>query len=542
MQSLVRVIPDYRRNVSLSIKGINLKQPDYFESPRNTEEELLQIMNQKKFRSSKFGHSKVHLSIQNNAYNSAYKTRNFAKLNKQKLLYKRTSVQTKKEEQEQIARMTIQLKPIMPRNSSVNYTLSTSDLSNASKMFQIQPEFLAIQKSNGLEVKYKHQANYKYFVGPGNNDALINKILKEKLGWVKVHSPYIANFVWTQLKQKKIIEQLKTCRGPKKVMTDDCELYPLDKTSCKTLKFYNKLENNGELASKKKLFLNMLEFYQSKNLVPFEFIPETYYVKEGVQDQALTQLRKSPQRIWIVKPGEATNRGNGITVCDSYDKVSETIQKGKHKTYVVQKYIENPLLYKGRKFDIRCFMLVTSVNGNLQAYFYEEGYIRTACSEFNLNNVTDKYVHLTNDAVQKKSPNYGKHELGNKLSFEEFQVFVQENHNQDFLGVIYPKIQNLVKDTIEATQRKLDPKMRLNGFEIFGYDFMLDTELKPWLIEVNTNPCLALSSPYLATLIPNMLHDAFRIALDPYFIPCSQYSFPLQNGFRLVFNRACEPN
>ena len=39
---------------------------------------------------------------------------------------------------------------------------------------------------------------------------------------------------------------------------------------------------------------------------------------------------------------------------------------------------------------------------------------------------------------------------------------------------------------------------------------MIDEDMKPWLIEVNTNPCLELSSPYLARLIPSMLENAIK--------------------------------
>ena len=60
-------------------------------------------------------------------------------------------------------------------------------------------------------------------------------------------------------------------------------------------------------------------------------------------------------------------------------------------------------------------------------------------------------------------------------------------------------------DTIKCVSKKLDPTRKHSTFEIFGYDFMLDYQLRPWLIEVNTNPCLELSSPYLACLIPAMI-------------------------------------
>lgn len=65
-------------------------------------------------------------------------------------------------------------------------------------------------------------------------------------------------------------------------------------------------------------------------------------------------------------------------------------------------------------------------------------------------------------------------------------------------------------DTIKAVSRKIDPQRRHCSFEIFGYDFMIDESMKVWLIEVNTNPCLELSSPLLARLIPSMLENAIK--------------------------------
>lgn len=83
---------------------------------------------------------------------------------------------------------------------------------------------------------------------------------------------------------------------------------------------------------------------------------------------------------------------------------------------------------------------------------------------------------------------------------------------------------------------------------MFGLDFMFDDEFKPYLIEVNTNPCLELSSPLISRLIPNMLENAFKITADPMFPPPEGYSQKKQvvqeicpeNKFQLVFDEKFE--
>jgi hypothetical protein len=55
---------------------------------------------------------------------------------------------------------------------------------------------------------------------------------------------------------------------------------------------------------------------------------------------------------------------------------------------------------------------------DISAFFYNDGYLRTSSKEFNDKKCDDKFMHLTNDAVQKKGNDYGKYEKGNKTTFE----------------------------------------------------------------------------------------------------------------------------
>lgn len=80
---------------------------------------------------------------------------------------------------------------------------------------------------------------------------------------------------------------------------------------------------------------------------------------------------------------------------------------------VVQKYLEKPVLIHGRKFDIRMWAMATQ---NMEFLFFREGYIRLSSSPFTLEN-TERFTHLTNNAVQKTGKEYGAYEEGNQMSF-----------------------------------------------------------------------------------------------------------------------------
>ena len=131
--------------------------------------------------------------------------------------------------------------------------------------------------------------------------------------------------------------------------------------------------------------------------------------------------KKNKRNMWVIKPGENSNRGNGVKVEMSFQKIEQLVKSycQNTRTCIVQQYIAYPLLYQKRKFDIRCFCLITSINGLIKAYFYKEGYIRTASHIFSpsLNQVHNKYIHLVNDAVQKYCEDYGKYEAGNKITY-----------------------------------------------------------------------------------------------------------------------------
>lgn len=150
--------------------------------------------------------------------------------------------------------------------------------------------------------------------------------------------------------------------------------------------------------------------------------------------------------------------------------------------------------------------MITSINGKIKGYWYEHGYIRTTSYEYSVKTSLSS-IHLTNDAVQKNLPDYGKYEKGNKLTYAEFQSYLDTQYGgkYNFFEEIYPKMRKIATDSIRASSLVIDPDRKLNNFEVFGMDFMIDQNFQPWLIEINNNPCLELSCPHLTDIIPAMV-------------------------------------
>lgn len=299
---------------------------------------------------------------------------------------------------------------------------------------------------------------------------------------------------------------------------------PQEATSMGPVRAHNHFEGNAVLTSKAGLRETMVSYYISHGRDPFGAIPLTFVIRGGSQDEefknwlrAFNEIGASTgQRLWLVKPGDKANKGKGISVCNSEEEVHECVD-AKDRVWVVQKYMEKPMLIHKRKFDIRAYCLVTQDPKNkcVRGYSYKEAYLRTTSAEYSID-TKDKFVHLNNDAVQKHGEDYGKYEAANKLSLVEFQKYLDDlpGNTLNVEEHIRPQIRDLMADCIKAAVDRLNPRNIEHCFEVFGFDFMIDEAGRAWVIEVNTNPALEPCNAYLGKLIPKMLEEAFQLSLD----------------------------
>jgi hypothetical protein len=219
--------------------------------------------------------------------------------------------------------------------------------------------------------------------------------------------------------------------------------------------------------------------------------------------------------LWIVKPGNLS-RGrnikmfNNLSEIDNYTKVSQfTIIKPK---WVIQKYIENPLLITGRKFDIRLYILVTSANP-LKIWMYSDYYIRLSPSKYTNLDKDTASIHLTNFSISKYV-NVSDDEVYKErmMSRIEFSDFMNSHFGKTAAFTLESKIKNVLKKVFATGSTLISH--RPNTFEMLGIDILIDQHLTPWLLEVNASPSMETGTSVTMDIIRRVSEDLVKVIVD----------------------------
>ena len=260
------------------------------------------------------------------------------------------------------------------------------------------------------------------------------------------------------------------------------------------------------------------------------FLPEIHSVLAQLSQKYPQFQINGMTNIWILKPA-SMSRGRGIECLNILDEVKDKMQK--EGQWVIQKYIETPLTILKKKFDIRQWVLVTSWNP-LTAWFYDKCYLRFGVEDYSIEDLKNKFIHLTNNSIQKCSEKFEKTDIeGSMWDSEDFARFLRDKEGCDMWEEsIKPRIKKLIIHSLECVQDMVDG--RKGSCELYGYDIMLDELYNPWLIEVNCSPAMDYSTSITELLVKEVMMDTIKIMVDYYQAPGKDKGSVDTGGFSLL--------
>ncbi|CAO1430212.1 unnamed protein product [Diamesa serratosioi] len=359
------------------------------------------------------------------------------------------------------------------------------------------------------------------FCSDMDKSVLLNNF--EKRGWAQVMADDDWNFYWAGT---------QTCRNifsvdsgyrmhDNQIINHFPNHYELSRKDLlvKNIKRYRKdLERDGSLLAEKVLD----GVVNGPKYLYLDFIPTTF-VLPADYNMFVEEYRKNTQSTWIMKPC-GKSQGAGIFLINKLSKLKRWSREktsfhpaiGK-ESYVISRYIDNPLLIGGKKFDLRLYVLVTSFRP-LKAYLFKLGFCRfcTVKYDTSVNEIDNMYVHLTNVSVQKHGGEYNNLH-GGKWSVQNLKLYLEGTRGKQVTEKLFGGINWLIVHSLKAVQPVMASDRHC--FECYGYDIIIDNNLKAWLVEVNASPSLTSTTVNDRILKYKLIDNILSLVLPPEGIP-----------------------
>lgn len=247
-----------------------------------------------------------------------------------------------------------------------------------------------------------------------------------------------------------------------------------------------------------------------------QVMPLTYSINDQNAFEILEKI-KNKNRIWILKPS-LQNNGQNIKIFENLNEVKKHYSHcdrlgGEH---VLQEYILNPHLLQGpkagHKYSLRLFVVMTN---NSDAYLYPQGYFNVALNPYQVDDFQDQRSHLTNEHLQGHSLNVVQ------ISTSQYPVFKE----------FYPQIKRILDAIAKALEQHYSPQKE-RRLALFGFDFMVDSAMKVWLLEANHGPCFPIDPNH--PLQKKVYEPFWHALIESFILPIgynSQVTYVEDKGF-----------
>lgn len=232
-----------------------------------------------------------------------------------------------------------------------------------------------------------------------------------------------------------------------------------------------------------------------------------HYMNNNVYEKNVKDLK------WILKPSMLNNADN-IMLFNNIEELKAHFANPKRLggDHVIQRYIHNPDLIDGRKYTFRISAVITNYAG---IYFYKHGYVNISAHPFADDGFKNKKIHITNYVLD------GDFSHIEQRSTQEITNF-QENYQQ-MCNIVVTIFKALIQEAPYFLQTQ-----KIKAFEIFGFDFIRDTNGKIWLLEVNQAPD---APTFEENRLDSILWEGFwQDIIDEFVLPIALH-VPPKRGF-----------
>lgn len=261
-----------------------------------------------------------------------------------------------------------------------------------------------------------------------------------------------------------------------------------------TVKLYSK--NKTDLMDNKRSFYKYL---QEKG--ELKYIPETYLTWEEVLENNQNEDDSTTKRLWYLKNATSTE-GKHVWCYQTLEQLKVYATKpGIMSNYVIQREVADMRLIVGYKVTFRIYVLIWE--GKM--YLYQRYTGKFHPNPYTTNSLS-KDVHVECAATGV--------------------VFPFEGVNWEHHKTIFPKIQEMCKTVVGKFLPHLTDGLNTQEqqykYSLLGLDVIIDQDLNPWLIEINTYPFLWDKNELVKELKLNLLEDLYNFIIAPSVIPDTQ--------------------